>query len=96
MEKELIAPCGMNCAVCSSYLAKKYDVKSQGIKISYCGGCRPRDKKCAFLKKRCELLLKGKVEYCSSCEDYPCKNLKQIDKRYNTLYNMSMLDNLAF
>ncbi|MHB8086476.1 MAG: DUF3795 domain-containing protein, partial [Dehalococcoidia bacterium] len=51
MNEELIAPCGMNCAVCSRYLALKYNVKSKGIKISYCTGCRPRDRKCALLKK---------------------------------------------
>ncbi|MFC1995459.1 DUF3795 domain-containing protein [Chloroflexota bacterium] len=51
MNEELIAPCGMNCGICSGYLASKYDIKSKGIKMPYCIGCRPRDKKCAFLKK---------------------------------------------
>jgi len=64
MEKELIAPCGMNCAVCSGYLALKNDVKAKGVRMPYCKGCRPRDKKCAFLKKRCDLLLNKQLEYC--------------------------------
>ncbi len=95
MEKELIAPCGMNCAICSGYLAMKYDVKSKGLKMTYCSGCRPRDKQCAFLKKRCKLLLNDRVEYCQQCPDYPCRNLEHIDGRYRRLYHMSMLENLA-
>ncbi len=96
MKKELIAPCGMNCAVCSGYLAAKHDIKSKGIGMPYCAGCRPRDKQCAFLKKRCDLILNGEVEYCYQCPDYPCDNLKHIDKRYTTLYRMSMIENLEY
>ncbi len=94
--EELIAPCGMNCALCSGYLAKKNNVKEKGIKMPYCGGCRPRDKKCAFLKKRCPLLLENKVKYCYQCEEFPCHELKTIDKRYREQYRMSMIDNLNF
>ena len=96
MEKELIAPCGMNCGICSGYLAYKYDIKSNGIGVPYCIGCRPRDKKCAFLKKRCSLLLAGQVQYCYECKDFPCKGLEHIDKRYRSLYRMSMIENLKF
>lgn len=96
MNEELIAPCGMNCAICSGYLAYKNDVKSKGIRMPYCLGCRPRDKKCAFLKKRCSLLLNGKVQYCYECSDCPCEKLKHIDKRYSSLYRMSMIENLEF
>ncbi len=96
MKEELIAPCGMNCNVCSSYLAYLNDTKGKGIGIPYCAGCRPRDKKCAFLKKRCSLLMDGKVEYCYQCPDCPCDNLKHVDKRYQTLYRMSLIDNLEY
>jgi hypothetical protein len=96
MNEELIAPCGMNCGICSGYLAFKHDIKSQGIRMPYCLGCRPRDKKCAFLKKRCDLLLSGKVQYCYECSDYPCEKLNRIDKRYSGLYRMSMIENLEF
>ena len=96
MREELIAPCGMDCNVCSGYLALKNDVKEKGVRIPYCKGCRPRDKKCAFLKKRCELLLNKKVEFCYECEEFPCENLKHIDKRYRTLFRMSLIDNLKF
>ena len=79
---DLIAPCGMNCAICANYLAYQNDIKSNGVRIPYCSGCRPRDKKCAFLKKKCESLIKNKVEFCYKCKNCPCDNLKTIDKRY--------------
>ncbi len=91
---ELIAPCGMNCGICSGYLARKNEVRSKGIKMSYCAGCRTRDKKCAFLKKKCELLLNHKVTYCYECMDFPCERLQHIDKRYRTFFRMSMIENL--
>ena len=94
MKEELIAPCGMNCAICSGYLAYKHDIKNKGIRMPYCTGCRPRDKQCAFLKKRCELLITGKVEYCYKCSNFPCENLSHIDKRYRNHYKMSMIENL--
>ena len=96
MDVELIAPCGMNCGICSGYLAFKYDVKSKGIRMPYCIGCRPRDKQCAFLKKRCNLLLEGKVQYCYECEDFPCTRLQHLDQRYSSNFRMSMLENLEY
>jgi hypothetical protein len=96
MEEILIAPCGMNCALCSSYLAQKHDLKKQGILRSYCAGCRPRGKNCAFMKKNCELLAKGLVKYCYECADFPCRRLKALDKRYSTKYHMSMIENLQY
>ena len=30
---DLIAPCGMNCAICSGYLAYKNDVKNKGVRL---------------------------------------------------------------
>ncbi len=93
---ELIAPCGMNCSVCSRYLARKYDIRGNGINMSYCAGCRPRDKKCAFLKKQCDLILNHKIRFCYECSTFPCKNLKRIDARYQKEYRMSFIENLAF
>lgn len=94
MEEKLIAPCGMNCAICVSYLAMKNDLKQQGFHKSYCEGCRPRGKNCAFLKKRCELLGQGLVQFCYACDKFPCDRLKDLDLRYRTRYHMSMIDNL--
>jgi hypothetical protein len=94
MMERLIAPCGMNCAICSGYLAMANNVKEKGVRIPYCAGCRPRGKKCAFLKKHCHRLLSGEVKYCFQCGEYPCLRLRQLDQRYRLRFRMSMIDNL--
>jgi len=93
-DKELIAPCGMNCAICSGYLALKHDLKKRGIRMPYCEGCRARNKKCAFLKKKCPLLLNSKIRSCYECKVFPCERLKHLDKSYRTRFRMSMIENL--
>lgn len=90
----LIAPCGMDCGVCSGYLASSRDVKAKGVRMTYCAGCRPRGKMCAFLKKRCELLANEEVRYCFECDTFPCEDLKRLDRRYRAHYHMSFLRNL--
>ena len=96
MEETLIGPCGMNCGICSSYLAGKYDVMTHGIKVRYCPGCRPkRNKSCAF-SKRCELLKNKQVTYCFECGKFPCESVKRLDKRYTRHYHMSEIENLRF
>jgi hypothetical protein len=94
MEEQLIAPCGMNCGLCVSYLAMKNDLKNKGFSKRYCAGCLPRGKNCTFMRKHCGLLGKGLVRFCYECEDFPCHRLKDIDKRYRTKYHMSMIENL--
>jgi hypothetical protein len=96
LNEKLIAPCGMNCAICSGYLAYYHDVKSKGIRMPYCIGCRPRDKKCAFLKGRCALLMSNRVRYCYECSSFPCERLKHLDNRYRTYFGMSMIENLEY
>jgi len=85
----------MDCSVCSGYLALENDVRSKGVRMTYCAGCRPRNKKCAFIKKRCDLVMDGKVEFCFQCEDFPCKNLLGLDQRYRTNFRMSFVENLG-
>jgi hypothetical protein len=92
----LVAPCGMNCALCAGYLALKSNLKSKGIRMVNCPGCRPRNKKCAFLKGHCSKLSKGEVTFCFECTIFPCDRLRTIDKRYRFRYRMSMIENLNF
>jgi hypothetical protein len=85
----LIAPCGMNCGICHAYLRNK----------NTCPGCRGDDtnKSASCLNciiKNCEVFKPGSAKFCFECENYPCKRLKQLDKRYRTRYRMSMLENL--
>jgi hypothetical protein len=96
MEEQLIAPCGMNCALCVSYLAMKNDINKEGFHRRYCPGCIPRGKHCLFMKDQCAKVGKGQVRFCSECDDFPCKRLKTLDARYRAKYHMSMIENLAF
>ena len=96
MREEMVAPCGMNCSVCSSYLSMENDLKRKGVMRTYCAGCLPRGKNCAFMKKRCELLGTGVVRYCYECPEFPCRILVHLDKRYRTHYHMSMIENLEY
>jgi hypothetical protein len=94
IDKQLIAPCGMNCAICSGYLAYKNNLQKIRGK---CKGCRPRNKQCAFLKKRCEdnlKLLKGEIDFCYECHCFPCRGLERLDNSYKQKYGMSMIENL--
>jgi len=34
--------------------------------------------------------------FCFECPKYPCRRLKDLDKRYKTKYSMSMIENLGF
>ena len=89
MKKELIAPCGMNCGICMAYLRK--DRK--------CPGCHGADtNNRAYLKKcvirNCEVVRTNESGFCFECAEYPCRRLRQLDKRYRTKYAMSMMENL--
>ncbi|MFC1784529.1 DUF3795 domain-containing protein [Candidatus Neomarinimicrobiota bacterium] len=88
MMNHLIAPCGMNCGICLGFLRDK----------NKCPGCRNMGKnkpgycrKCII--KNCALLAKTDSNFCYECSKYPCTRLKQLDKRYRTNYNMSMIEN---
>jgi len=94
--QDLIAPCGMNCGLCASFLALKNEVKAKGVKMPYCIGCRSRKKNCAFLKKHCSKLLKEEGTFCFECTSYPCDHLITLDSRYKARYRMSMIENLNF
>jgi hypothetical protein len=79
----LIAPCGMDCAICMAYLRQK----------NRCGGCYAPDRKC---NRNCTISACRKVQgRCHpDCGEFPCRRLSQLDTRYRTKYHMSMLDNL--
>lgn len=93
MDEELIAPCGMNCAICVNYLAWKNDLKRKGFHRSYCVGCQPRGQNCVFMQGSCDRLSMGLVTACHACADFPCVRLKSLDRRYRTKYRMSMIEN---
>jgi hypothetical protein len=91
---ELIAPCGMNCAICSRYLSFL-----NNLKRSSCSGCRPANKKCSYLFQKCAGInrnLKGNAtaRFCFECGQYPCKQINRMDERYRNNYEMSVKENL--
>ena len=90
---ELVAPCGMNCGICKSYLAYSRGVPKKRGEVSHCSGCLARNKNCAFIKKRCEKLRKNQIRFCFECPDMPCKNLAHLDEHYRARYGMSMIEN---
>ena len=91
--EELIAPCGMNCAICSRYLSNV-----NNLKRSQCAGCRTRNKKCEYLFGKCtginNNISTGKADFCFKCEQYPCSQINRMDKRYRNNYNISVKENL--
>ena len=90
---ELLAPCGMNCVLCSAYRA--YVSQSQSKPhMTRCAGCRARDKRCAYLKGNCEKIRLGKIGYCFECAGFPCERLKHLDERYRSNYSYSMIETL--
>jgi len=90
---ELIAPCGMNCALCKAYIAYSRGIPRQRGKVTYCAGCVPRAKNC-YIKRGCKKLSKHQLQSCHQCDTMPCKNLDHLDKRYRERYGMSMVENL--
>ncbi len=94
ISRELIAPCGMNCAICSRYLAYL-----NNLKRSQCIGCRPGNKGCNYLFKKCtgvNHVQKGDAVFCFECDQYPCRQINRMDDRYRRNYKMSIKDNLAY
>jgi hypothetical protein len=88
----LIAPCGMNCAICSRYLSNV-----NNLKRSKCIGCRPRNRRCTYLFGKCTGInreSKGDAAFCFECDKYPCRQIERMYKRYRENYGMSMKDNL--
>jgi len=94
-EERLIAPCGINCGLCSNYLAMKYDLKKKGVNKSYCPGCLNNGRNC-YYESKCPRLGKKLIRFCYDCADYPCRLIKTLDKRYRTHYRLSVIENLEF
>jgi hypothetical protein len=90
---ELVAPCGMNCALCKNYLAYTHGVPEKKGKVSHCAGCILRGKNC-FVKRGCKKLSKHQLESCGDCADLPCKSVQRLEKRYNERYGTSFVANL--
>lgn len=83
---DMIAPCGMDCALCMA-VSRKKDI---------CPGCRGPEEKKPRSCVACKMVVceKRDSDFCFTCDSYPCRRMKDLDKRYRTKYSMSMFENL--
>lgn len=85
-DKNLIAPCGMNCGICQAYLREK----------DKCPGCRFGPTKISCTRCKIKSCKERKGKFCFNCEIFPCGKLKHLDERYKAKYGMSEIENLEF
>ena len=86
IDNKLFAPCGMNCLVCYVHLKDKKP----------CPGCLNNDnnkpERCKVCKIKNCAQEKG-LTYCYECSDFPCKQIKNLEKSYTKRYNTSLIEN---
>ncbi len=86
MKYSSVAPCGLICDLCYAFQRTKNrcaGCNSGGVKTSYCERCRI--KQCPEKADDSEL--------CNKCAKYPCKSVKNLDKRYSVKYGESAIAN---
>ncbi len=86
MNTKSIAPCGLICDLCYAFQRKKNKCdgcNSSGNKTAHCSNCRI--KQCPEKNKETDL--------CIKCGKYPCKIIKDLEKRYKLKYGESIFDN---
>lgn len=79
---ELIAPCGLNCALCSRHLGK-----------NPCPGCRARLSEPDVYRRKCIMRACAAERgffTCAECADRPCKRMKAFAKRYRDGYGVDL------
>jgi hypothetical protein len=88
INENLIAPCGMNCAICKAHLRQR----------NPCHGCRDAGQNKPKTRAQCRLRLCNKRTgfFCYECTEFPCDLLRRLDLRYRTRYGMSEIENLMF
>lgn len=89
--QELIAPCGINCAVCLVHLREKNN----------CPGCTRPDNIKSTRRVKCGINFcsehnKADFTYCFECRKFPCSRLKSLEKRYVEKYRLSIIGNCEY
>ena len=88
MDNLSIAPCGVNCDLCLGFQREKntcVGCNNAGNKPHHCIVCSI--KSCPE-KEGDDMLL------CSACSKFPCRRIKDLDKRYIAKYGESPIQNL--
>lgn len=86
IENSMFAPCGMNCMVCYKHCYSKKP----------CAGCLAGDSGKPEHCRKCRIkdCVKDKaITYCYECTEFPCKQIKTLEKSYNTRYGASLIQN---
>lgn len=86
IDTKLFAPCGMNCLVCYVHLKKKKP----------CVGCLNSDENKPERCRNCKIkdcVQKQGLAYCYECLEFPCKQIKNLEKSYLKRYTTSLIDN---
>jgi hypothetical protein len=89
IEPIMFAPCGMNCMVCYKHCYHKKP----------CDGCMKSDKGKPEHCRKCKIkdcMKEKEITYCYECSEYPCKQIKNLEKSYNTRYGASLMGNSLF
>jgi hypothetical protein len=88
MDNASVAPCGIICELCLGFQRKKdkcVGCNRIGNKPYHCTVCSI--KICPEKSGNANLL-------CNSCPKFPCRRIKDLDKRYKTKYGESIIENL--
>ena len=82
----MFAPCGMNCQVCYKHCDHKKP----------CAGCLNQDQgkptHCRACKMKDCVQARG-CSYCFECPEYPCRQIRNLEKSYHTRYAASLTEN---
>lgn len=93
-QKDMIAPCGLNCGLCASVLEN--DPPCPGCRGSGEGKPEFCSKICQVI--HCETYLSHPDGFCDTCPQYPCGEIMEREIRYANAYPMmeSPIGNLAY
>jgi len=79
---DMLAPCGLNCTLCSRHLGK-----------NPCPGCRARLSEPDTYRRKCVMracVMERGYFTCADCADRPCKRMKAFTKRYRDGYGVDL------
>jgi hypothetical protein len=86
-DKRLSAVCGLFCPACTVFIGTKEDparikIMAERFQLPveelHCEGCRS-DKRSFYCRQKCTMVECAKakgVEFCGSCDEYPCEVLR--------------------
>ena len=83
---EMLAPCGITCAVCYVHHRKKKP----------CLGCRGHDASKPEHCRKCKIkdcVTSQGIDFCFECSTFPCATIKRLDKSYRQRYQVSLIEN---